>query len=203
MCSYWIQPDRWNVVYFRGGGDRGRGSPLFLFKKKNIFIHFRKEGSYRDINHESHLLAAFYTPPPPLGIKSPILAGTLNYFILFSPPLLGSHVKPREVWNFNQAALLFRKKIKKKREKGNAKWVVHKINQGAGIFDSFVPVPFHVSAAHPAACLCIFSEAELELISLSAPGKMGDNAILKTFSKRLSAQMWFAQKCLHLHLLEI
>lgn len=35
-------------------------------------------------------------------------------------------------------------------------------------------------------------EAELELISFLAPGKMGDNAILK-ISKMLSAQMWFSE----------
>lgn len=75
--------------------------------------------------------------------------------------------------------------------------VVHKT--WAGLFDSFVPVPLNLSTAPVSFCL----EVELELISFLAPGKMRDNAILKTFSKMLSAQMWFFRKCLHLHLLQL
>lgn len=71
----------------------------------------------------------------------------------------------------------------------NAKCIVYKTR--AGLFDSFVPVPLNLSNCPLTLSFCV--EAELKLISFLAPGKMGDNAILKTFSKTLSAQMWFSE----------
>lgn len=56
---------------------------------------------------------------------------------------------------------------------------------------SFVPVASNLSTAPSTLCFC--AEAGLELISFLAPGKMGDKAILKNFSKMLSAQMWFSE----------
>lgn len=73
----------------------------------------------------------------------------------------------------------------------------------AGMCDSFVQSLKSICLPLPLFLPHSYAEAELGLISFLAPGKMGDNAILKTFSKMLSAQMWFFRKCLYLHLQKI